>query len=183
MCRLARGRLYGGRGPRGGGPRGGCWWRVHRAPGPAGGRGGGADGGRVPLLLGLQGLSADVVVLLPVLVLAKGAAVPGRVAAAAGFTCFTTTIPAALTGVLLLIDDSQRVLCRLPLGLGHRALHLGALGRDHVMGFPLGLGHSLLQLGHCLALHLVDGLLCVPGGPNRTREDARLARTWETDGC
>lgn len=95
-CRLARGRLYGGRGPRGGGPRGGCWWCVHRAPGPAGGRGGGADSGRVPLLLGLQGLSADVVVLLPVLVLAKGAAVPGRVAAAAGFTCFTTTIPAAL---------------------------------------------------------------------------------------
>lgn len=69
--RLARGCLYGRGGPRGGRPRGGCWWCVHGAAGPAVGRDGGADSGRVPLLLGLQGLAADVVVLLPVLVLAK----------------------------------------------------------------------------------------------------------------
>lgn len=93
---LARGCLYGGRGPRGGRPRGGCWWCVHRAPGPTVRRDGGADSRRIPLLLGLQGLSTDVVVLLPVFVLAKRATVSGCVTAAAGFTRFTATIPATL---------------------------------------------------------------------------------------
>ena len=95
-ARLARCRLYGGRGPWGGGPGGGGRRRVHRAPGPAAGRDGGADGGRVPLLLGLQGLSTDVVVLLPVFVLAKGATVPGRVTAAAGLAGLPAAVPATL---------------------------------------------------------------------------------------
>lgn len=96
--RLARGCLYGRRGPRGGRPRGGCWWCVHGAPGPAVRRDGGADRRRVPLLLGLQGLSTDVVVFLPVFVLAEGATVPGRVTAAAGLTRLAAAIPATLRG-------------------------------------------------------------------------------------
>ena len=97
-ARLARCRLYGGRGPWGGGPGGGGRRRVHRAPGPAAGRDGGADSGRVPLLLGLQGLAADVVVLLPVFVLAKGATIPGGVAAAAGLAGLPAAVPATLRG-------------------------------------------------------------------------------------
>lgn len=81
-----------------------------------------------------------------------------------------------LARILLLIDDGQRVLRRLPLGLSHCALHLGALGRDHVMGFPLGLRHGLLQLGHRLPLHLVDRLLCVPGRPHRQENSCLLAQ-------
>ena len=95
-ARLARCRLYGGRGPWGGRPGGGRWWCVHGAPGPTVGRDGGADGRCVPLLLGLQGLSTDVVVLLPVFVLAKGATVSGCVTAAAGLAGFTAAIPATL---------------------------------------------------------------------------------------
>lgn len=167
---LARGCLYGGRGPRSSWPWGGCWWCVHRAPSPTVGRDGGADRRRVPLLLSLQGLSTDVVVLFPVFVLAKWATVSGCVTAAAGFTCFTATIPATLAGILLLIDDSERVLCRLPLGLCDCALHLCTLCRNHVVGFPLSFRHGLLQLSHRLALHLINSLLCMPGRSNRTRE-------------
>ena len=75
----------GGGGAGGGGARGSSRWGCSRTPGPAaGGAGGGADGGRgfrswnaslllagLLLLLGLEGLTADVVVLLPVLMLAK----------------------------------------------------------------------------------------------------------------
>jgi hypothetical protein len=48
------------------------------------------------LLLGLEGLAAHVVVLLPVLVLAEGAAVARCVAAAARLAGLTTAVPAAL---------------------------------------------------------------------------------------
>lgn len=63
-----------------------------------------------------------------------------------------------LAGVLLLVDDGQGVFGRLPLGLGHRALHLGALAADHLVGLALGLRHGLLQLGHGLPLDLVHRL-------------------------
>lgn len=67
-----------------------------------------------------------MVVLLPVFVLAEGAAVASRVAAAARLTGFPPAVPAALvrfTGVLLLIDDCECLLRSLPLGLGQRPLH------------------------------------------------------------
>lgn len=94
----------GGGGAGGGGGRGGG-----RTPGSAArGAGGGADGsgGVGPrdaplllaglLLLGLQRLTADVMVLLPVLVLAEGAAVARCVAAAARLAGFAAAVPAAL---------------------------------------------------------------------------------------
>lgn len=64
-----------------------------------------------------------MVVLLPVFVLAEGAAVASRVAAAARLTGFPPAVPAAFTGVLLLIDDCECLLRGLPLGLGQRPLH------------------------------------------------------------
>ena len=63
-----------------------------------------------------------------------------------------------LAGVLLLVDDRERVLGRLSLGLSHSALHLGALGADHVVGLALSLRHCLLELRHGLSLHLVHSL-------------------------
>lgn len=68
---LTRSCLYGGWGSRGGGPRSGCWWSIDGAPGPAAGSHGGAHCWCLSLLLGLEGLSTDVMVLLPVLMLAK----------------------------------------------------------------------------------------------------------------
>lgn len=69
------------------------------------------------------------------------------------------TRPASyLAGVFLLVDDDQGVLSRLPLGLGHGALHLGPLTADHFVGLPLGLRHGLLKLRHGLSLHLIHRL-------------------------
>lgn len=93
---LARRRLYGGGGSRGGRPRSGCWWCVHWAPSPTTGCDRGADSGRVSLLWGLQGLSTDVVMLLPVFMLTKRATVSGCVTATARLTCFPATVPATL---------------------------------------------------------------------------------------
>lgn len=93
---LTRSRLYGGWGSRGGGPRSGCWWSVDGAAGPAAGRHGGAHCWCLSLLLGLEGLSTDVMVLLPVLMLAKWATVSCCVATTAGFTSFPATVPATL---------------------------------------------------------------------------------------
>lgn len=100
----------GGRGAGGGGARGSSRRGSSRAPGAAAwGAGWGADGsgglgpGDTPrllaglLLLGLEGLTADMVVLLPVLVLAEGATVARCVAAATCLTGLATTVPAALT--------------------------------------------------------------------------------------
>lgn len=50
-------------------------------------------------------MTTDMVVLLPVFVLTEGAAVASRVAAAARLTGFPPAVPAAFTGVLLLVDD------------------------------------------------------------------------------
>ena len=86
-----------------------------RAPGTAArGAGGGADRGRslrpgatpplllagllLLLLLGLEGLAAHVVVLLPVLVLAEGAAVARGVTAATRLAGLAPTVTAALEG-------------------------------------------------------------------------------------
>lgn len=94
---------------------------VGGADGSAAGGGCGADGGgglalavallvvtlvvasrwallpRLPLpLLGLEGLAAHVVVLLPVLVLAEGAAVARRVAAATCLARLAPAVPATL---------------------------------------------------------------------------------------
>lgn len=93
---LTRSCLYGGWGSRGSGPRSGCWWSVDGAPGPTAGRHGGAHCWCLSLLLGLEGLSTDVMVLLPVLMLAKGATIPCCVATTAGFTSFPATVPATL---------------------------------------------------------------------------------------
>lgn len=93
---LTRSCLYGGRGSRGGGPRSGCWWSVNGAPGPAAGCHGGAHCWCLSLLLGLECLSTDVMVLLPVLMLAKRATVSCCVATTAGFTSFPATVPATL---------------------------------------------------------------------------------------
>lgn len=103
----------GGRGAGGGGAGSGGGRGGGRTPGSAArGAGGGADGGGglrardAPLLLAsllllllllrLQRLAADVMVLLPVLVLAEGAAVARCVAAAARLAGFAAAIPAAL---------------------------------------------------------------------------------------
>lgn len=93
---LTGSRLYGGWGSRGGGPRSGCWWSVDGAPSPAAGRHGGAHCWCLSLLLGLEGLSTDVMVLLPVLMLAKWATVSCCVATTTGFTSFPATVPATL---------------------------------------------------------------------------------------
>jgi len=93
---LTRSCLYGGWGSGGGGPRSGCWWGVDGAAGPTAGRHGGAHCWCLSLLLGLEGLSTDVMVLLPVLMLAKWAAVSCCVATTAGFTSFPATVPATL---------------------------------------------------------------------------------------
>lgn len=45
----------------------------------------------------MQGLAADMMVFLPVFVLAEGTTISCRVAAAAGLTCLPATIPTALT--------------------------------------------------------------------------------------
>lgn len=105
-CAIQGGR---GRGAGGGGAGGGGRWGGGRAPcSTAGGAGGGADGSRDIrprdaslllaglLLLGLQRLTTHVMVLLPVLVLAEGAAVARRVAAAARLAGFAAAVPAAL---------------------------------------------------------------------------------------
>lgn len=44
----------------------------------------------------MQGLAADVMMFLPVFVLAERAAVTRRVAAAAGLTCFPAAVPTTL---------------------------------------------------------------------------------------
>lgn len=82
-----RARLAGAAGD-GGHPIGlaGAWRQPHA--------GGGGGGGRQPL----QSLPADVVVLLPIFVLAEGAAVASGVAAAAGLARFAPAVPAALRG-------------------------------------------------------------------------------------
>lgn len=99
------GRGAGGGGARSRGGRGGGWTPCSAAWGA----GRGADGSRglgprharlllagLLLLLGLQRLTTDVMVLLPVLVLAEGAAVARRVAAAARLAGFAAAVPAAL---------------------------------------------------------------------------------------
>lgn len=95
----------GGGGTRGSGRWGGGWTPSSTARGA--GRGADRGGGLRPwdaslllaglLLLGLERLTTDMMVLLPVLMLAEGAAVACRVAAAACLTGFTATVPAALT--------------------------------------------------------------------------------------
>lgn len=100
----------GGRGAWGGWARGSSRRGSSRTPSPAArGAGGGADGSRGLwpwdaslllaglLLLGLEGLTADMVVLLPVLMLAERAAVACCVATAACLTGLAATVPAALT--------------------------------------------------------------------------------------
>lgn len=99
----------GGRGAGGGGAGGGGGRSGGRTPSSAArGAGGGADGSGglgsrdAPLLLagllllGLQRLTTNVMVLLPVLVLAEGAAVARCVAAAARFAGLAAAVPAAL---------------------------------------------------------------------------------------
>lgn len=101
-----------GRGAWGGWARGSSRGGSSRTPGPAAwGASRGADGswGLWPrndpsllllaglLLLSLQGLTAHMVMLLPVFMLAEGAAVACRVAAAARLTGLASAVPAALT--------------------------------------------------------------------------------------
>lgn len=72
-------------------------WRAGRCRGARGGRGGGgAQGDTTAPRQPRQALTADVVVLLPVFVLAEGAAVTSCVAAAARLTGFPPAVPAAL---------------------------------------------------------------------------------------
>lgn len=72
-------------------------WRAGRCRGAGGGRGGGgAQGDNTAPRQPRQALTTDVVVLLPVFVLAEGAAVTSCVAAAARLTGFPPAVPAAL---------------------------------------------------------------------------------------
>lgn len=64
--------------------------------GRGGGGGGGAHGDAAPTGEALQALAAHVVVLLPVLVLAEGAAVARRVAAATCLARLAPAVPATL---------------------------------------------------------------------------------------
>lgn len=73
---------------------GGRAGRCQRARGGRGG--GGAQGDATAPRQPLQALTADVVMLLPVFVLAEGATVTSCVAAAARLTGFPPTVPAAL---------------------------------------------------------------------------------------
>lgn len=92
------------RGARARGPRGASFAGASGTCGQAGaqaGGGGGLSGDRVGHhgRGALQALAAHVVVLLPVLVLAEGAAVAGRIAAAACLAGLAPTVPAALDWV------------------------------------------------------------------------------------
>lgn len=93
-----RARRAGARGPRraglagAGGARGQAGAQAGRGVGRRGSRVGRGSRGA------LQALAAHVVVLLPVPVLAEGAAVPRRVAAAARLASLASAVPAALGG-------------------------------------------------------------------------------------
>lgn len=159
MCFLTSGCFSGRRRPRRCRPGRRCRRRIHGAPSPAARCHRGACGWRFPLLLCLESLSTDVVVLLPVFVLTKGPTIPCGVAATAGFTGLAPAVPAALTRVFLLVNNSKCILRCLPLGFCHRPLHLGSLCGDHFMGFPFSFRHCFLKLCHCLAFHLVHSFL------------------------
>lgn len=76
-----------------------------RTGGHGGGGRRGAQGNAAAPWQTLQALTTDVVVFLPVFVLAEGAAVASCVAAAARLAGFPATVPATLTRVFLLVDD------------------------------------------------------------------------------
>lgn len=109
--------------------------------------------------MSLKARAADEVMPLPVFVLAEGAAVTGRVAAAARLAGFSATVPATLTGILLLIDDQDGVLLSFSLRFGEGLLHLGSFRCDHLKSLLLGLRYCLLHFIHGLTLHLIHCLL------------------------
>lgn len=105
---LAWGRFYCGWSGRGGWPGSSCWWCVDWTSCATAGRCRGTARGHLALLLGLKGLSAHVVVLFPVLMLAEWAAVSRRIAAAASLARLTSAVPTTqLFSIFPLANDQM----------------------------------------------------------------------------